>query len=337
MQELKWYLFDPESGEKVDLTSKEVWTIGRARSNDFPINDQSVSSRHAEIHYKDGKFHVIDLNSFNSTYINGNEIKADIQMRLKVKDSVQFGDKVFYFSATEANQALLDLPSLTDSFKIGANKTQDVIVHNYEEPILDLASSKKKSSLKSLREQKEEIEKLHARLEQVIKDGKGKEKRKALAELKAKELEEFNTYLKVKQYDTISSVEATIDSIKEVRDRIDVDKAKLMAEIKEREKQIQNLKNELMSLDNEKKTNDAIISELKNDIEIIKGRDALEEELSSLYREIRSFEKEDVTQKITMIQALIDEKEKEFKKVQKEYADDRFGKKTNLYGNKKAS
>ncbi len=338
MQEMIWYLYDPDTEEKVDLTAKERWTVGRARSNDFFIRDQSVSLEHAEIHYKDGKFYVVDLDSFNSTFINGSEIKSEIQMKLKPKDSVQFGDKVYYFSSTEPNQALLDLPSITDTFKIGASKTQDVILHNYEQPIEQEGKEKKKSSLKNLRQQKDEIEGLHQQLDEIKKEGARREKKKALAEAKAKELDEFNTYLKAKKHDSIISLEATIDSIVLVTDRIGVDKSKLLDQIKELETKIQQIRKEILELDEEKKTNVAIMNELKNDIEIIKGRDALEEELSGLYKEIRSFAKEDMTQKVIMIKALIDEKEKEFKKVQKEYADDRFGdKKPDLYGNKKAS
>ena len=126
-----------------------------------------------------------------------------------------------------------------------------------------------------------------------------------------------------------------MDSILEVNERLERDKDKIGLEIKKLEEQILAFKNEIKELDKTEETNKAIMSELKNDIEIIKGRDSLEEELSVLYRKIRSWEKEDITQQITMIKVLIEEKEVEFKKVQKEYADSRFGDNSKLFGGKK--
>ena len=335
MNSEKWYLYDPETEEKIELSFEKEFVVGRAKSNDLPISDQSISSRHAKILLKEKNLWIVDLNSFNSTYLNGKEIEGEKEYKLKPRDVIQFGDKVYYFSSTEANQAFLDLPSLTGSFNLTINDTQDVVLHNYDEPVINLESKKKTFSLKGLRKQKEELDTLKQQLKEAENGVKNREKTRKKAGIKAKELEEFNSYLKAKNYQSESAVKATMDSILEVNERLERDKDKIGLEIKKLEEQILAIKNEIKELDKTEETNKAIMSELKNDIEIIKGRDSLEEELSVLYRKIRSWEKEDITQQITMIKVLIEEKEVEFKKVQKEYADSRFGDNSKLFGGKK--
>lgn len=330
------YFFNPKTEEKIEI-SKEVTTVGRSNENDFPIGDQSVSSRHAKVILKDDGVYVVDLNSFNSTYVNNKECEAEKEIKIKVKDIVQFGDIEFYFSSTEVTPLGLDLPSITDSFNINAGKTQDVIVHNYEEPIVS-GKKKKVASLKSLRAQKDEIDGLHKQLSDYEINLKKREKIRARAEAKAKELEEFNTYLKAKNNDSMGKVESTIETIIQVNERYEKDKDKVKEQIAELQAQINKFNEEIESLNQEKATNEAILEELRNDIEILKGRDSLEEELSKMYREIRKWEKEDVTEHITMLKVLIEEKEEKFKKVQKDYADSRFGNgNKDIFGNKKAS
>jgi pSer/pThr/pTyr-binding forkhead associated (FHA) protein len=53
-----------------------VFRIGRARSNDLRLTNDSVSAYHAELHrHRDGTFAVIDLGSTNGVWVNGEQVR----------------------------------------------------------------------------------------------------------------------------------------------------------------------------------------------------------------------------------------------------------------------
>lgn len=314
MKEFSWYLFDIDSKEKIDLATITELTIGGAASNGLVVSDGSVTAKHAKIIRKENNFFVQALNSFSPTFVNGKELKPEINTRLKVQDVVRLGQKIYFFSSTEPNKGVIELSSTTGTFKMNAQKTEDLIIHNYEEPVLEVDQvNKKTASLKSLRQQKEELEKLQSELSQLKDHKQIRDKKRTYFNNRLKELREFNSYLKAKKYNAIAQVQATIESIYQVDERLDQDIAKLQAEMDELRK--------------EKKTNTAIINELTADIEIIKGRDNLKRELQALQKEINSWKEEGLSQKLLFAAELVEEKEKEFKEVQENYAQSRFGKK----------
>lgn len=70
------------------------FTIGRAADNDFCIDDNSVSSHHAQL-IKDGDFVILkDMNSLNKIFVNGRQT-----LEVKVKDGlcVFLGNTELYF------------------------------------------------------------------------------------------------------------------------------------------------------------------------------------------------------------------------------------------------
>jgi pSer/pThr/pTyr-binding forkhead associated (FHA) protein len=52
----------------------EVFTIGRNLNNNLVLNDPTVSRFHAEIHYSDSQFLLIDKNSSSGTFLNNKRI-----------------------------------------------------------------------------------------------------------------------------------------------------------------------------------------------------------------------------------------------------------------------
>lgn len=76
-----------------------VVSIGRATDCTIRSNRKSVSRRHAEFHYSNGRFEVIDLNSSNGTYIIiDDERKPVIQPEsLTHSDEVWCGDFILHF------------------------------------------------------------------------------------------------------------------------------------------------------------------------------------------------------------------------------------------------
>lgn len=72
----------------------KVLTIGRNKeNNDIVVNDSKVSRNHLQIIRDDqGNFSVLDLNSTNGTYVNGQRISGEVP--LKVADELKIGDTV---------------------------------------------------------------------------------------------------------------------------------------------------------------------------------------------------------------------------------------------------
>ena len=82
-----------------------VWTIGRHREAAIPLQDRAMSRRHAVILYLQSiGFQLIDLNSMNGSFINGERI---LQRRiLKDGDRIRVGSINFTFYVSHRSRAL---------------------------------------------------------------------------------------------------------------------------------------------------------------------------------------------------------------------------------------
>jgi two-component system cell cycle response regulator len=67
---------------------KDQMTIGRALECDIPVEDDGISRFHARVRRVDGEFVLVDLESTNGTYMDGEEIAA---RRLEPGDKVSLG------------------------------------------------------------------------------------------------------------------------------------------------------------------------------------------------------------------------------------------------------
>lgn len=67
----------------------KVVTIGRSPQNDIVYDDTSVSKYHLQIiKHDDGSFELIDFNSTNGTFVNGQRVK---QVKLETNDVIKIG------------------------------------------------------------------------------------------------------------------------------------------------------------------------------------------------------------------------------------------------------
>jgi len=85
--------------------TKERISIGRNRSSQIVINNNTISKDHAIIEFdEDGNAIIKDLNSSNGTYVNGQRLKFN-PIRLKTGDKITFGkyDMEFIFEAFNIN------------------------------------------------------------------------------------------------------------------------------------------------------------------------------------------------------------------------------------------
>jgi hypothetical protein len=77
-------------------------TIGRDPSNTIKLlKDSTISSRHATILFKSGKFWVKDEMSANGSFLNGEEMEIQKAYQLNDKDELRLGDTVFKFKSAE--------------------------------------------------------------------------------------------------------------------------------------------------------------------------------------------------------------------------------------------
>lgn len=67
-----------------------VVSVGRSATNDLSINNDTVSSQHAQLTYNLNQWWLQDLNSTNGTYINGQRLLASTV--LTTGDMIGFGE-----------------------------------------------------------------------------------------------------------------------------------------------------------------------------------------------------------------------------------------------------
>ncbi len=115
--------------------SQNTWTIGRDRHSGIHFNSKYVSRRHAAIRYIERGFYLVDFNSTNGTYINGEQIYHPTE--LKEGDIIRVGNITFSFFInqscsvlpTVAVELLMQLEPKTDNDK--ALDDEKAKLHSY--------------------------------------------------------------------------------------------------------------------------------------------------------------------------------------------------------------
>lgn len=93
--------------------------LGRKADNDVAFQDKVVSSYHAEIRVSGGRYTLIDLESTNGTFLNGEQIREEI---LHDRDRIQLGDEGPTFEVRLDSAEGEDVPAvvpLTGSWEHG--------------------------------------------------------------------------------------------------------------------------------------------------------------------------------------------------------------------------
>ena len=96
------YLVRLKSGERIGLTS-EPFLIGKdMRYCNYTVTDNSaVSRKHAKIIREDDCDYVVDLNSTNKTYVNGQQIPVERQVQIFSGARLRFANEEFIFYAED--------------------------------------------------------------------------------------------------------------------------------------------------------------------------------------------------------------------------------------------
>lgn len=87
-----------KNGESSTI-AKPTYLIGKERSKvDFCIPDNnSISRTHAKIVCRGGVYYLVDNNSTNYTFVNGNKITSGQEVKLNSGDKIKFADEEFEF------------------------------------------------------------------------------------------------------------------------------------------------------------------------------------------------------------------------------------------------
>lgn len=91
-------LIRKKNGETATIT-KQLFIIGKERQKvDFCVPDNnSVSRNHANILCKGGAYYIVDKNSTNYTFVNGNKINPNQEVKLNSGDKIKLADEEFEF------------------------------------------------------------------------------------------------------------------------------------------------------------------------------------------------------------------------------------------------
>lgn len=139
---------DAESDDPADyLFDQGRITIGRGSSNDLTLPDQKVSKQHAEIQSRDGKYCLVDRESKNNTYVDGERVGEAEPYILESGDVFQVGDFRIEFAplfmpsseqtayaevdeeenpfAQHARQLVAALEGLSETYKFAPSESRD--------------------------------------------------------------------------------------------------------------------------------------------------------------------------------------------------------------------
>jgi predicted component of type VI protein secretion system len=87
----------PDSGKVYDVPQAAI--LGRLETSDIPVKDGKASREHAKIYKQGEQFAIVDLNSSNGTFVNGEKITKRI---LKNGDEIAIGMVRLVFELPEA-------------------------------------------------------------------------------------------------------------------------------------------------------------------------------------------------------------------------------------------
>lgn len=111
------FFFDSKKQVLVELT--DGMTFGRNKECDYTVVDHRVSGLHFKVLVKDNGIYIIDLESSNKTKLNGDNLDANTEVKLKIKDRVAFGEQKFQYFFDHIEDFII--PEVTTSFRVDSN------------------------------------------------------------------------------------------------------------------------------------------------------------------------------------------------------------------------
>jgi len=102
--------FGEEQEDKVFVLEEgKTFIIGRAKDADIRLRDIKVSRNHSEVRAIGGRCLIKDLGSRNSTFVNGEKISGEVE--LKDGDQIRLGFSVLQFFYAEPGSHVVESPA----------------------------------------------------------------------------------------------------------------------------------------------------------------------------------------------------------------------------------
>ena len=96
----------PREGEVFSFVDGEI-TVGRDPSNHIPLLDSLVSRHHCVLRSEDNAFRIVDLESRNSTFVNGVAVTEEV---LRPGDQVRVGNSMFVLRTADRGSSTSAAP-----------------------------------------------------------------------------------------------------------------------------------------------------------------------------------------------------------------------------------
>lgn len=81
----------PDQGKRFPLKRNSRYLVGRKSTNQVVLSDPNASREHALLEWREDGLYIIDLQSRNGTFVNGNRVE---QQLLLVGDHIQIGENL---------------------------------------------------------------------------------------------------------------------------------------------------------------------------------------------------------------------------------------------------
>ncbi|HEY4034695.1 MAG TPA: FHA domain-containing protein [Ktedonobacteraceae bacterium] len=135
------FILRSDTGEVLQeypLDKPEI-VIGRAPNSDILLSkDKLTSRRHANVHYENGRYLLLDEHSANGTFVNGEQIEEAVPYVLHDGDHVGIGEHELVFRAYGSPaSAVEDLPTVAVSYE----PPQEVTYRTRDDALATIPSS----------------------------------------------------------------------------------------------------------------------------------------------------------------------------------------------------
>lgn len=117
-------------GKTYEIPATGRVVVGRSQSCDIVLPSNHVSRQHAELSFRDGKLHVVDMNSSNGTFVNRKRVT---DCRLKPDDELRLDTLVFRIEGPSSEKG--DAERTVELAKPALDKPEQKTFSEKKEPV----------------------------------------------------------------------------------------------------------------------------------------------------------------------------------------------------------
>jgi pSer/pThr/pTyr-binding forkhead associated (FHA) protein len=323
--------------EKIKLFDNIVF--GRDEESDIYVDDVEVSGSHFKIKIIDYEVYVLDLDSWNKTFINDVALIPGEKFKLNAKDIIRVGEQEFSYASSTVNK--LNLPELSKtlklarfdqssdpSLKIERIENEEVYEESESLPKVEILRPKQKAEtgLKALRSAKKYLEELEEVNSEICEKIEGlKKMRRRKIEVGAK-MDQMKKILINSDYKTVKDFEndlrihrGTVEGFKLKINKEEKVIAMAKQAIAKADQEIAQAKFNISSLNGESQGSKDQFDSVNNEYEIFQNKSVFENEFDTLKKTIRKYESLELESKLIEVGREVKLKTSQFKDMQNQY------------------